>query len=98
MLDLHARVHLDEVEGAVLEEELEGADAVVADLPAGLRAALADLGDQRLDRSGRRRLLQHLLVAALQRAVAAAEPDGVAVAVGEHLDLDMARMARNFSM
>ena len=42
-----ARVHLDEVERAVLEQELEGADAAVADLPAGLGAALADLGDQR---------------------------------------------------
>ena len=45
-----ARVHLDEVEGAVLVQELEGADAAVADLPAGLGAALADLGDQRLRR------------------------------------------------
>ena len=93
MLDLHARVHLDEVERAVLEQELEGADAVVADLPAGLGAALADLGDQSAGRSRRRRLLEHLLVAALQRAVAAAEPERVAVCVGEHLDLDMARVA-----
>ena len=41
MLHLHARVHLDEEEFAVLEQELEGADALVADLPAGLGATRA---------------------------------------------------------
>ena len=42
MLDLDARVHLDEVELAVLVQELERAGAAVADLAAGLGAALAD--------------------------------------------------------
>ena len=46
MLDLHARVHLDEVELAVLVQELERAGAAVADLAAGFGAALADLVDQ----------------------------------------------------
>jgi hypothetical protein len=35
-------------------------------------------------------------VAALQRAVALAEMDGVALAVAEHLDLDMARLLEVF--
>ena len=74
MLDLDARVHLDEEERAVLDQELEGADALVADLPAGLGAARADLGHEPSGQTRRRRLLQHLLVAALERAVAAAEP------------------------
>jgi hypothetical protein len=43
MLDLDAGVHLDEVELAVLEEELEGAGAAVADALAGLDADRADL-------------------------------------------------------
>ena len=43
---------------------------------------------------GRRRLLDQLLVAALQRAVALAEVDHVAVRVGEHLDLDVARVGQ----
>ena len=43
--------------------------------------------------AGRGRLLDHFLVAALQRAVALAEMDGVAVAVGEDLQFDVARMA-----
>ena len=42
MLDLDARVHLDEEELAVLVQELERAGAAVADLAAGVDAALAD--------------------------------------------------------
>ena len=41
---------------------------------------------------GRRRFLDDLLVASLHRAVALAEPDRVLVLVGEHLDLDVARV------
>ena len=40
--------------------------------------------------AGRRALLEELLMAALARAVPLAEPDGVAVAVGEDLHLDVA--------
>ena len=43
---------------------------------------------------GRGGFLQHLLVAALQRAVALAQVDRVAVAVGDHLELDVARVWR----
>jgi hypothetical protein len=42
VLHLDPGVHLDEVELAVLVQELEGADAAVADAAAGRRAALAD--------------------------------------------------------
>ena len=42
MLDLHARVHLDEVELVVLVQELERAGAAIADLAARFGAALAD--------------------------------------------------------
>jgi hypothetical protein len=45
VLDLHPRVHLDEVELAVLVEEFEGAGAAVADLAAGFGAAFADARD-----------------------------------------------------
>ncbi len=40
----------------------------------------------------RRRLFDDLLMAALQGAVALAEVHDVAVVVGEHLDLDVARL------
>src|SRR3546814_2136285 len=83
MLDLDAGVHLDEIEVAVLVQELERAGATVTDAHAGLGADLADFrallgGDAR-----RRCFLDHLLVAALHRAVALAQVDGVALAVGQ---------------
>ena len=46
--------------------------------------------------AGELRLFPDLLVAALQRAVALAEMDGLAVAVADHLDLDVARLAEIF--
>ena len=42
------------------------------------------------------RLLPDLLVAALQRAVALAQMHGAALAVAQHLDLDMARLLEIF--
>ena len=80
MLDLQARVQLDEVEAAVrAEQELERARVAVADRAAralGRRLhRLARLGRQRR----RRRLLDQLLVAALDRALALAEGQHVAV-------------------
>ena len=44
--------------------------------------------------SGAGRLLDQLLVAALDGAVALAEVDDVAVLVGQHLDLDVARVGQ----
>ena len=52
VLDLHARVHLDEEELVVLVQELEGAGAAIADLAAGLGAALADAGRARAEMPG----------------------------------------------
>ena len=96
MLDLEPGVHLDEVEFAILVEELDRAGAAIAhvghrlgDEPAHMLALLGR------DRRGGR-LLQHLLVAPLQRAVALAEVDGVALAVAEDLELDVARVAEIF--
>src|SRR5690606_11789801 len=93
VLDLHAGVHLDEVEAAVFVEELEGAGAAVADLYTGVDAALEHFGAGLLVDQRGGGLLQHLLVAALQRAVAVVQVDGVALAVGEHLDFHVARIA-----
>ena len=76
------------------EQELEGAGVAVADEAAGALGGelhrLAQLGVERR----RRRLLDQLLVAALERALALAEGEHVAVVVAEHLDLDVARRAR----
>src|SRR3546814_12051810 len=63
MLDLHAGVHLDEVEAPVLVQELERAGAAVADAHAGFGADLADLGPLFVGDAGRGRFLHDLLVA-----------------------------------
>ena len=55
-------------------------------------AILPDLGSQLVVDRRRRGLLDQLLMTALDRAVAFAEVDDVAVLVGEHLDLDVARV------
>ncbi|MNX99952.1 hypothetical protein D3C86_1324300 [compost metagenome] len=92
VLDLQAGVHLDEEELAVFPQELDGADAQVADGGDGLVDRLADLLATLGRQGGRGGFFQHLLVAALQRAVAFAQVDDVAVAVGDDLDLDVARL------
>src|SRR5262249_23364520 len=90
VLDLDAGVHLDEVELAVLVEELHGAGAAVADRLARLHAALAHEAPLADGDARGRGLLDDLLVAALHGAVALAEVDDVAVPVRQHLELDVA--------
>jgi hypothetical protein len=69
VLDLQAGVHLQEVEAAALiQQELHGAGAVVADRLGGLDGHIAHARSQvGVDRH-RRRLLDQLLMAALNRA------------------------------
>src|SRR5690606_6340048 len=57
---------------------------------------LAHRGPRLLVEEWRRRLFHNLLVTTLDRAFALAEIDGVAVAVGQNLDLDMARFDHEF--
>ena len=93
MLDLQTGVHLHEEElvGPVGgHDELDGARAGVVDAARGIAGRSADPRPRRRVQQRRRRLLDHLLVASLQAAFAFAEMDDVAVAVGEHLDLDVA--------
>ena len=91
MFDLQAGVHFDEIEPIVLVEELQGADAAVAHVAHRRHRALADVGPRLGVEPGRRRLLQHLLMAPLERTIALAQMHHVAVAIGQDLDLDMAR-------
>ena len=96
MLHLQPGVHLHEVEApilvaALLDDEFHRAGAHVTD---GLRRRYrrrAHLGAtlRRHARGGG--FFQHLLVAALDGAVALEEVDRTAQAVAEHLDLDVAR-------
>ncbi len=97
VLDLQTRVHLEEVEGLVLpRHELDRAGRVVVHGLGQRHSLLAHLAAGRLVEQRRRRLLQNLLVAALDRAFALAEIDDVAVLVAENLDLDMAGIDDEF--
>ncbi len=91
VLHLQARVHLEEVELAVLIEELDGARVDVA---AGLGDAHRGLAHRPPDvvgEVGRGALLDELLVTPLGGAVPLAEPERVAMGVRDDLHLDVAR-------
>src|SRR5262249_36776774 len=89
MLDLDPRVELEEPEVASVEDELRGSRTLVADLAREDERRAAHPRPQLAVERGR--LLEHFLVAALDRAVALAKRRDVAVPVSEKLDLDMAR-------
>src|SRR5262245_63162996 len=97
MLDLQARVHLQEVKAFVLPgDELDRTGAVVTD-GLGKRDRLLPhfLACRRIEqRTGR--LFDHLLISALYRAFALAEMDDISVFVSEHLDFDMTRVGDIF--
>src|SRR5690606_27313285 len=97
VLDLQPGVHLHEPDAVGLQplggvgDEFDGAGA---DVVHGLGRADGGVGDGRAGggvHAGGGRLLDDRLVAALQRAVAFVQVDDVALAVAEHLHLDVAR-------
>jgi hypothetical protein len=79
-----------------LSDELDRAGADVADGLGRVDRRLAHRGAALGRHAGRRRLFEHLLVAALHRAVALEQVHAVAVAVAEDLDLDVARALQVF--
>ena len=91
MLHLEARVQLEEVEARAVQHELGRAGVLVPDGAREGDRGLAHGRSQLLVEGGGGALLQHLLVAALDRAVALPEVDRRPVAVGQDLDLDVAR-------
>src|SRR5690606_30559451 len=94
VLDLQAGVHLEEGHGLALHQVLHGARAVVAGLAADALGGLVDLGADLVGQERRGRLLDQLLEAALQRAVAGARDHHVAVLVGDDLGLDVAGLVQ----
>ena len=93
VLDLEAGVDLEERDGAVqADEELAGPGADVAGLAQDRLRRLDELGVLRVGEERRGRLLDELLVAALQRAVPGADDDDGAVGVREALGLHVPRV------
>src|SRR5207247_8606856 len=90
VLDLEARVDLEEIEFPVrVDEELHRAGVLVPDGGDEPARGFAHGGPERPVHERRRRLLDQLLMAALNGALALAPVDDVAVAVGENLHLDV---------
>src|SRR5262249_51801584 len=98
VLDLNARIHFDEVilAGIDVEEKLHGTRIIqpggAADLESGVPHALANA----IVQIRRRRELDDLLMASLQRAVALEEMDEIAVPIAEQLHFDMASPGDEF--
>ena len=95
VLDLQARVDLEEVEASRVcgvDDELDRAGRAIA-APRARGAPRPRTAPRAADalRPGRRGFLDDLLVAPLHRAVALAERDDLALAVAEDLHLDVAR-------
>src|SRR5262249_7375406 len=88
-LDLQSRIHFHEPErispeaARAVRDELDRAGADVADRPGGFDRCATYGGSDFRSYAGRGRLLDHFLVAALQRAVALEEMDHVAAAIGD---------------
>ena len=93
VLDLDPGVHLEEEERAVLvDQELGRAGADVADRLGQPQRGRAEGRAAARAAAGRGRLLEHLLVAPLHRAVALGQVDAVPVGVAQDLDLDVPRV------
>ena len=93
MLDLDARIALDEevLAGLGVHQELDGAGILVARGAGELDRIGQDALAQALVEVGRGGDLDDLLVAQLHRAVALEEMHDIALAVAQHLHLDVPR-------
>src|SRR6185437_2901163 len=93
MLDLDARINLDEEEraGIRIDEELDGAGVVQTHGPTDRQSRIENpLPQGRIEIEGRCNL-DDLLMAALKRAIALEEMNEMAVLIAEQLHFDMTR-------
>ena len=96
MFHLQTGIHLDEIEPSVLKEELDRARTEIAQLLQRARDDSSDLHALVGVECGAAGFFPDLLVASLQRAVALAQMNHVACAVGQHLHFDVARLLEIF--
>ena len=97
VLDLKARIHFQEIEAAVLAgDELHGAGAVVTHGFGECDRLFAHFCPGLGVQQRARRFLDDFLVAALDRALALAEINDVAMLVAQDLNFDVARIGDEF--
>src|SRR5271163_864314 len=97
VLDLDPGVHLDKIKlAAAGQQEFHRADVRIADYFGRAHCSLAHLLAQTRRQNRARRLLDHLLMAPLNRAVALAEVNRRAMQIGQNLKLDVTRTLEIF--
>ena len=91
VFDLDARIDFDEVEfaGIRILKEFDRAGADIGRVARELQRIAAQLLAQLLAEIGRRRALDHFLVAPLDRAIALEQMHGIAMRVAQHLHFDV---------
>jgi hypothetical protein len=89
MLHLEPRVHLEEVEAIPVHQELDGPRVPVSGRRRHADPRRVEAGPELGTEPGRGRLLDELLVPALDRAIALEEVEQRTVIVREHLHLDV---------
>ena len=91
MLDLNARIHLHEIEAAILiEQELDRARILITRCTYRLDGCNAHGAASFAIKRRRRRFFEQLLMTALKRTVAFAQRNAIIVLISQDLNLDMA--------
>ena len=96
VLDLQAGVHFHEIKIAPADDKLHCSGIRVADRTRRLDGSLSHRRAHGRIHARRRRFLNHLLVPALQRAIALVQMHDIAVTIGHDLDFDVARGSNKF--
>ena len=75
----------------MLEQELKGARSAITDKAAGIGTAIAHLLAYLIRDARSRCFFKHFLVTTLHRAITVSEDHDIALSIGKHLELHMAR-------
>ena len=96
VLDLQPRVHFDKIETVGIGDKLDRTGPDIADRSHRGHGCLPHCGPPLCIEPRRRGLLQHFLMATLDRAVAFEQMDRVAMAIGKNLEFDVTRLQQIF--
>ena len=97
MFNLQPCVHFQKVKvAAAIDDKLDGARRSIAHCGGQRAGLLPHRRPRRLVQKRARGLFDHFLIAPLDRTFAFVQIQGVAVAVGQHLNFDMTRLGDKF--